>query len=569
MATQPTPKPEGFLASLLNAASPAGADGRPSDIIEGPKQLLTHPIESLKTLAGGISDSANSELQQSKDALANKDYPRAGLHGLGYAVPFLGPLVAKAGEQAIAHNFAGSAGTTLGIVAPLVGGEFLAGEHPTIGQQALSEHTASGGSTFDPRTGQNLSGSRNIAVGISPETAQVRAKAFTPEEYNSFVGEHRDLLQKNPNAAVGTSVDASGMHRMEVVGTTSSKAAAQALAQHLGEDHAYNLATDEKIPAGSNGDWQPSPLTTEQRLKELAARTPSKDTYSGTHFSDAKVDMIDGSRRGSTGASSEAQRLRLGSQSGLGPDAPGGFYSYQAGTIPDAPMAAKKNAYQIRGRLAFASTDHPEFQQGYATGVQNATAAGADPMTAHKLGLNAAEQALQDAGFDGYYSPKHPGVRFHFGSEPAVPVGPKPVPDLDWNKPYGPAKADFGFDVPKENLGFDFSPPKDYGDAARADVERRMGGPLPRGQAERRGGEPGGVMPNGSGESAASAEAISRAKSEKTSGVERVKIDTRSGNAVPLVGVDAVDVQPGPYDVILQRTPQGDVELGRGRLARR
>jgi hypothetical protein len=51
---------------------------------------------------------------------------------------------------------------------------------------------------------------------------------------------------------------------------------------------------------------------------------------------------------------------------------------------------------------------------------------------------------------------------------------------------YGPPKADFGGQVPLENLGFDPNPPKDYGAAVRSDVERRMGGPLPRGVAERR-----------------------------------------------------------------------------------
>lgn len=51
---------------------------------------------------------------------------------------------------------------------------------------------------------------------------------------------------------------------------------------------------------------------------------------------------------------------------------------------------------------------------------------------------------------------------------------------------YGPLKKDFMGRVPEENLGFDPNPPVDYGAKAREDVERRMGGPLPRGQAERR-----------------------------------------------------------------------------------
>ena len=46
----------------------------------------------------------------------------------------------------------------------------------------------------------------------------------------------------------------------------------------------------------------------------------------------------------------------------------------------------------------------------------------ADDKTAHHLGLNNAEHALQDQGFDGYLSPTHPAVRFHFGDHDAEPV---------------------------------------------------------------------------------------------------------------------------------------------------
>jgi hypothetical protein len=64
----------------------------------------------------------------------------------------------------------------------------------------------------------------------------------------------------------------------------------------------------------------------------------------------------------------------------------------------------------------------PEFKNGYAAGHGAAKANGADDKTAHHLGLNNAEHALQDAGFDGYLSPKHPAVRFHFGDADAEPV---------------------------------------------------------------------------------------------------------------------------------------------------
>lgn len=73
---------------------------------------------------------------------------------------------------------------------------------------------------------------------------------------------------------------------------------------------------------------------------------------------------------------------------------------------------------------------------------------------------------------------------------------------------------------------------------------------------------------NASGESPASAEAISRVASEKAGGIKRFRIDTRSGKEVPLIGVDAVDAKAGPYDRIVQRGPKGEVTLDEGLKAR-
>jgi hypothetical protein len=70
---------------------------------------------------------------------------------------------------------------------------------------------------------------------------------------------------------------------------------------------------------------------------------------------------------------------------------------------------------------------------------------------------------------------------------------------------------------------------------------------------------------NASGESSASAEAISRAKTEQSKGLERVRIDTRSGQEVPLTGADAVDAKAGPYDQTVMRDKNGsEVVLDEG-----
>lgn len=80
--------------------------------------------------------------------------------------------------------------------------------------------------------------------------------------------------------------------------------------------------------------------------------------------------------------------------------------------------------------------------------------------------------------------------------------------------------------------------------------------------------EPEGARTGGSGESAASQEAINRVQAESSRGVKRFRVDTRSGNRVPLIGVDAIDAKPGPYDVIIMRDKNGYEEvLDRGNKA--
>jgi hypothetical protein len=290
-----------------------------------------------------------------------------------------------------------------------------------MAHEAVAEHHRTGGSTFDPRTSQNMAGSRHHAVGVAPEHAEVRHRPPTPEEHDNFVTAHRAIFERHMNSAVGTHHDPeTGLHHMEIVGLTPSKNAAIEMAAHLGEKHIHSLHNDEKIPSVGDG-FQGSPMDVHGRLRHLHEQSPKRESYSGTHFSDKKLDIIEGARRGESGdakipaSNADAARVHLGTKTGMGPDAPGGFYSVKAGAAAPPFAASKAHSHPVRGQFAFASTEHPAFKQGYADGVQKATLAGADPKTAHHLGLNSAEHALQDEGYDGYHSPSHPNVRFHFG----------------------------------------------------------------------------------------------------------------------------------------------------------
>jgi hypothetical protein len=316
------------------------------------------------------------------------------------------------------------------------------GAHPLIAAEAISTHAKTGGSTFDPRTGEDLAGKRGFAVGVSPESAHISDRPLTPQEYSGFVAMHHDMISRHPNVHVGTSHDTkTGLHHMEMVTVTPSKGAALNMAHHLGEDHTYNLETGEKQKTHAllfpHSPKPVSHMSPDQRIKEVAAQTPQKEPYSGTHFSDERHDgMIEGARRGAPDAkglpsSADAARLRLGSKTQMGDDAPAGFYSYRSGSIPEPGVAARKHSHQVRGHFAFGSTESPEFKQGYQAGAMQAKQQGADDDTAHKLGLNTAEHHLKNAGYDGYSSPRHPDVHLHFGDHEAVPNSPKQIPNLE------------------------------------------------------------------------------------------------------------------------------------------
>ena len=251
-----------------------------------------------------------------------------------------------------------------------------------MAHRAISEHLQSGGSVFDPRTGKSLAGTRNIAVGIAPEHAVVHNRPPTAEEHDSFVTHNHDILSKHVNSAVRTVHDPStGVHQTDIVGLTPSKTAAMELAKHLGEPSIHNLATEERTPTGAT-EQKFSHVPVDKRFEHLRQNSPKREPYAGTHFSDKKLDKIEGSRRGEIGAgkmpptNADATRVHLGTKTGKGVDAPAGFYSVKAGESAPAFAASKPHSHPVRGQFAFAGTDHPVFQAGYIGGVHHAAAAG-------------------------------------------------------------------------------------------------------------------------------------------------------------------------------------------------
>lgn len=293
---------------------------------------------------------------------------------------------------------------------------------PSLAERSAATHQMNGGSTFDPRTGADMSGSSHWTVGMMPESAHHSTRPFTPDDFLSFASGHGDIFMSHPNSAVGTEHDPStGLHTMEVVGTTPSKTAAMKLGKELGEAKIYHLGRSESVATGHEGERPVIPHSIDERFVQLRDDSPKRQPFSGTHFSDLPLDTIDGNRRGMTGkdgtaTGGESARLRAGTTTGMGKDAPPGFYAYADGSLPEPSVGQRKFAHPVRGSFAFATTDHPDFKSAFESGHQMASDQGADDTTARGLGANAGEHALRDAGFDGYHHPSRPDIRFLFGS---------------------------------------------------------------------------------------------------------------------------------------------------------
>lgn len=280
-----------------------------------------------------------------------------------------------------------------------------------VARHPMEEHYRNGGSTIDPRTGASFAGRNEWATSTMPESEWIGSNAPTPEEYDAFVAQHQDIFGRHGNSAVGTHYDPqTGLHHMTVVAVTPSKKAAMDHASRLGEKTIYHTGRAEHAIVGDENRPDMVSSTFDERFEAVRNATPLRAPFQGTHYSDAKLDMIDGSRRGASGIGAEAQRLRLE------PQAPAGFHVYKDGSLPDAAMAGKKFANRVQGNFSFATTDSDEFKGAYTSAFTEALAQGKDRAVAHGIALNTAEHSVRDAGFDGYYNARYPNSRFIFGS---------------------------------------------------------------------------------------------------------------------------------------------------------
>lgn len=415
-----------------------------------------HPIKAALHRAIGMpaAETANVGAKLLTGSLTPEGVA-AGGEGGGAAIPaFLAAAISQAPgtiKEAIQNPTPDNVQNAL-LMGSAVAGSAASAAHPfsvggpgvtseALGHAVANTHMIEGGSTFDPRTGENMTGVNKWAVGMVPEASVIQNRPFSPAEVARYRDSHLDLFNRNKNAYIGTWNDPeTGLHHMDIVGLTSNRDGALSMGYKLGEKGVFHLGTPEQrgggdpyIPTTHEGERPAAMGTINDRFDQLSETEPENKVqpYSGVHYSQAKLDVIDGHRRGAPtekggAAGREAPRLRAGSENGMGPDydAPAGFYTYDKGTLGERSIVSRKNAYEVNDNLALANIEkNPIWQVAKDRAMEAARKAGNSEFVAYQVGLNAAERALQHAGFHGYYSDTHPNVKFVFGSHEATPLG--------------------------------------------------------------------------------------------------------------------------------------------------
>lgn len=92
---------------------------RVSDLWEGPKYALQHPIDSASLLLGNLQDTAQAEFEKAQGAATLPE--KIGHYAAG-ALPFIGPAAANTGEAFAEGDTARGVGQTAGLLAPFAVG---------------------------------------------------------------------------------------------------------------------------------------------------------------------------------------------------------------------------------------------------------------------------------------------------------------------------------------------------------------------------------------------------------------------------------------------------------------
>jgi hypothetical protein len=252
-------------------------------------------------------------------------------------------------------------------------------------EEQVAAHNTNGGSTFDTQ-GNNLSGANKYSVGSYPErTAQVEGE-LTPEHIRRFKTLNADLLNQEGHG-IGTWLDHdTGKHVIDVARLYDDRGEAVSAGKAANQKAIYHLGGEGEIPTGGTGEpVKPLQLHHYSNVNGLTETDPE---FFGTGKS--------GAERNRAKESGFPKRTYFATEGYKEPAIQGQKYKYRSEIDPS-------KLYNI--------DDDKDglWQKGWQNG-----------------GATAAEIAVKNAGYSGYYSPEQGNAAAIFNKHPV-----EQVPDLD------------------------------------------------------------------------------------------------------------------------------------------
>ena len=151
----------------------------------GAKQIAKHPIESAGALTDAmITQPAVDQYQKAIEAYRSGNYTEALARGIYGTVPMAGPILGHITDQLNSGDVAGAAGTTLAVVAPVLGEHFapeIAERVPSsAGTKAVREATAEKTGVKPANTPDSITTKQELFKKAIPPT---KAAPYSDEDF--------------------------------------------------------------------------------------------------------------------------------------------------------------------------------------------------------------------------------------------------------------------------------------------------------------------------------------------------------------------------------------------------
>ena len=176
------PKQAGAISRFSESFS-TGLGAKPGfvdtlkDMGSGLKQMVTHPITSGNLLLHGAVDAQQEVIDKAYQEQQSPDFwtqAKGYIRGAESAIPLVGPMLSKAGDEFASGNLAGGFGTTAAIAAPAVMGKV----GPKIPEAVAATPAAiqGGWRKIGNPFGLASTGQELLTQGISPRTSMTNFK---------------------------------------------------------------------------------------------------------------------------------------------------------------------------------------------------------------------------------------------------------------------------------------------------------------------------------------------------------------------------------------------------------